>query len=70
MYQTIPNRKQCINCLSTNSHTFERRTFEGSERIIKCLDCNHEKVLYKTTTASSQNNIYNIQNLNNIDNTF
>jgi len=55
MIQVLSNRKRCSKCGSSNSHSFSRTLFQGSTQIIKCLDCNHEKVESVTTTTSTQN---------------
>jgi hypothetical protein len=72
MIQILSNRKKCSKRGSTNSHLFSRTSFElqGSAQIIKCLDCNHEKVESVTTTTSTQNTGFNFSQIIDTDKTF
>lgn len=72
MIQILSNRKKCSKCGSTNSHSFSRTSFElqGLAQIIKCLDCNHEKVESVFTTTSTQLTEFNFSQIIDTDKTF
>jgi hypothetical protein len=71
MVQLQTNPIRCSKCNSSNSHLFTRTSFQGSTQIIKCLDCNHEKVESVTTTTSTNNSqIYNYSQIIDYNKTF
>jgi hypothetical protein len=54
MYIQTHEKVKCSKCGSINNfETFTRNTFKGTETMIRCLSCKHEKVQSVLTTNSS-----------------